>query len=154
MIKKYWQILKNSFRKFLRGEEDFWITLLGWGIGFYIILIVIFIAVIPLFLQFTVLTSNLWDVAKIILFGLFMVAIQLCGILWFLLLIVYPFIFIFSLVKSSLKHSIIYKIFACFMVFVFLILHFGVIRFLAVALTILLNSPAILLFKQIQSFFL
>jgi hypothetical protein len=160
MIKKYWQTLKNSFKRFVKGKENFWITLLGWGIGFYGLCVIIIqhIAQFSLSIYFYKYLGNSGMIAVLVKIGIILVCtiIQIFGIIWLFLAFIYPFIFIFSLIRSSLRDTVVYVIFAVMVAIIFIIFHI-LLFFMSIKAMFLIgaiNAPVIFIFYKIQSFFL
>jgi hypothetical protein len=140
-----------SFKKFLRGEEDFWITLLGWGVLLYFVSIMIFIYIPILSFSTIFYFPNSWIGFTMTLTIIVFLLIQICGIFWLLFLFIYPFIFTFSIIKSSLRHTMVYVILACVTVLFFVIFHIIILISVGIGVTIILNTPLIFTFIKIKS---
>ncbi len=160
-IKKLPHNIIVSFKKFLRGEEDFWITLLGWGMGFYFISIntVRYVAYFYIFcLKFfmPLVNDNIFGVFKTILFVIISIIVQICGFYVLILYFIYPLIFIFSLIRSSLRNTFVYVVFAYVVVIIFVPFHLflGMHPFITILLIFGLNAQLIWLIQIIKSFIL
>jgi hypothetical protein len=143
-IKKLPHNIIVSFRKFLRGEEDFWITLLGWGMGFYFVNLAIFYFCFLLYIESFFLGMTVFIID--------LVMMQIIGIWSLCFFFVYPFIFIFSLLKSSLRNAVVYVILAFVVILPLLLLYIALYSGI-IYLIVVLNSPLLLVLNYTKSLF-
>lgn len=151
-IKKLPHDIIVSFKKFFKGEENFWVTLLGWGVGFYFVSIWVFICAPILVFTSIFHFPNLWTGFAIIYEIVSSLIIQIFGILWLIFLFIYPFIFIFSIIKSSLKHGVVYVVLAFLVALIVIAYHsFIILSHIGIYAAAFLNAPIILIFSKIKS---
>lgn len=130
------RLIVNSYFKSLRGKENFWIVLFGWGVLLYVASVCMgFWAikaqayVFPTWAiktQVYLINSSLIDVSllKALLLDVVLLPAGIIGVLGFVLVFLYPPVLIFSLFKNSKKT--VYKILSGILFFYFLLFHYVV----------------------------
>lgn len=132
--KRIFDSIRNSYFRSLRGEENFWVVLFGWGVFFYTLatIIVVFLLTDRSILS---LLFGFWPLTILMMI--------LIGLPSALLIFNYPFILLTSLLRSSKKR--IYSLSSIILFFCFLPLHCIIAYNLLMMLLVITNA---LLFKD------
>lgn len=125
-MNRIFRAIKSSYFKSLKGEENFWVVLLGWGVGVYVLSISIGFSVFPVlkFLSLELSANLSSEVILKIAQDLIFMPVGMIGALGMILIFVYPFLFVFSLVKCASNCSLVYLIFSILLSLIFSALHY------------------------------
>jgi len=140
-LKKIFGAIKNSYFKSLRGEENFWVVLFGWGIGLYIASLVIGAVGFVAISNFARETNLL----QTILLKFWLMVWVWIGFLGLVLVLVYPFVFSFSLMRCAIRSGAGYVITAIIALIILLRVHY------AISIPNLLNLSLQLVISTINS---
>jgi hypothetical protein len=114
-LKKLGGMIKRSYFRFIKGEENFWVVLFGWGALFYTLSLIVsfytFMINLLVFLNIPFL--------KFVIFFLDGV-VESMGVI---MVFIYPVVLLVSLIKSSRKYSFVYTTLAIMFLTLFLLIH-------------------------------
>ena len=131
--KKICVAIRNSYFRSLRGEENFWVVVFGWGVLLYVGSFFIGFWSIKLPLLLIKHKINIFLLPKIWPFILTIV-----GVLGIIFVFIYPFTFAFCIMRSSFRSDSAYIVLASIFVIIFTLFHiFAAQFFLGVSLGLL-----------------
>jgi len=121
-MNKILQVIKSSYFKSLKGEENFWVVLLGWGVGVYGLSIFFSFCLVAALGKSGLSISD--HINRDLLFNWVIGApFSFVGPFGLVFAFIYPLLFAYALIKSSTKRSILYVSFSIVILVIFFYAH-------------------------------